>query len=221
MSFTLSSSIDDTFDYEGEILNINMNFDNILLLFEMFDDDTLTDADKIDIALDMLVIESDKLKFSSFEEMVEFFNYVMKEFLEIDLNKKKQKNGNKDQDGEEEEPEKFMDYQKDADIIYASFMAAYRIDLFEMQGKLHWKKFKALISHLSDDSKLKQVIGYRTAKIPTGKNVNKDHVDHIKKMKRVYSLEDEKENERRAQESSKALNIMGEALKERALKNKR
>lgn len=45
-----------------------------------------------------------------------------------------------------------MDYEQDADVIYASFLREYRIDLLETG--MHWYKFRALLNGLSDQSAL-------------------------------------------------------------------
>lgn len=52
-----------------------------------------------------------------------------------------------------------LDYQEDGEFIYASFLQAYGIDLFEVN--LHWHKFKALILGLPDDTKMAQIMGMR------------------------------------------------------------
>lgn len=49
------------------------------------------------------------------------------------------------------EPAK-MDYEQDADAIYASFLRDYGIDLLET--RMHWNKFRALMSGLSEQSAL-------------------------------------------------------------------
>jgi hypothetical protein len=215
-SFTLTSTFDDDhFEYKGDTYHVDMMFDNILLLFEMFDDESLLDISKIDLALEMLIDEYEAIEFETIDDMVELFQYVMKTFLEIDLSEQEQdnKNDQKDMQQEVETKKKFMDYSKDADIIYASFISAYNIDLFEQHGKMHWKKFRALVSHLDDNSKLKQVIGYRTMKIPTGKHADPDQVKHIKKMKQIYALENDQSDEEMAQ----SLNSFANALKQRSI----
>lgn len=40
-----------------------------------------------------------------------------------------------------------MDYEQDADVIYASFLSEYGIDLLDVE-RLHWRKFRALMSGL-------------------------------------------------------------------------
>jgi Bacteriophage Gp15 protein len=183
MTFKLTDTFDnDCFEYEGKVFHVDMAFDNILRLFEMFDDESFFEWEKILLALEILIVEYDELKDKPYEELFELFKYVMKEFLEIDLDKPAEKQ------------KKIMDYKKDAELIYASFFAVYKIDLFELHGKLHWKKFQALLTHLDDNSPFKQVIGYRTMKVPSEKQASKEYIQHVRKMKQLYALEDEKSN---------------------------
>lgn len=218
MSLKLTSTFDDSFEFEGNTLNLDLSFDNVLLMFEMLDDDDLDDAEKMLMALNMLIYECEEyLSETDFEVLRGLFKYVMKEFLEIEVDKEEEEeevSPGEQMDGESDKPIKFMDYQKDAGIIYASFMAAYKIDLFECQGKLHWTKFKELITHLPDDSKLKQVISYRTTKIPTGNKVDQEAVKHLRKMKRIYALEPERVQTK--EERNQAFDKLAEALKARA-----
>ena len=53
-----------------------------------------------------------------------------------------------------------IDYDIDADLIYASFMQAYGIDLTEVD--LHWHKFSALLSGIPGDTPMATIIGYRS-----------------------------------------------------------
>lgn len=182
---TLTTVFDDRFKYQGRVVNVNMAFDNILRLFEMFDDESLFEHEKFYIGLEMLTdLDEKDIYHMEFDKISALFKYVMKEFLGIDLEPKEGQ-------AEGETPTKFMDWKKDAELIYASFFAVYRMDLFEMHGKLHWDKFQALVAHLDDNSPLKQVIGYRTMKLPSEKEAGKDYVQHVRKMKEVYSLEEQ------------------------------
>lgn len=181
MSFTLTTDFDDCFEFKGKTFNVDMSFDNILLLFEMFDDKDLYEHEKVFYALQMLIEEFDELQLSSPNEAYELFKYLLKEFLDIDLDKK---------NDEGQSNVKMYDFTKDATLIYASFFAVYKVDLFELKGKLHWNKFEALLHHLDDNSPFKKVIGYRTMKVPNGQHVDKDYRNHIIKMKQLYSLDD-------------------------------
>lgn len=53
-----------------------------------------------------------------------------------------------------------LDYELDAELIYAAFLGQYGIDLFE--ADLHWHKFLALLKGLNDSTVLSKVIGYRS-----------------------------------------------------------
>ncbi|MFS0776265.1 Gp15 family bacteriophage protein [Neobacillus sp. 3P2-tot-E-2] len=182
MGFSLTSAFDeDYFEFKDRVLQVDMSFDNILLLYEMFDDEELEGYEKVHFALNLLINEYETLHLSSYKEAYELFEYVLLEFLGIDLD-------NKNNDGNTNV--KIYDFKKDAELIYASFFAVYKVDLFELKGKLHWKKFQALLNHLDDNSPFKQVIGYRTMKVPSEKEASKDYIKHVREMKRIYSLDD-------------------------------
>lgn len=182
MDFLLTMPFDeDLFEFKGEIFNVDMAFDNILLLFEMFDDEEIEDHEKVFLTFQMLIFEHEHLKFDTYEEAYELFKYLLREFLYIDLD-------NQSSDGQSKV--KMYDYQKDAELIFASFFAVYNMDLAQQQGKLHWKKFQALLTHLDDNSPFKKVIGYRVMKVPSEKESSKDYRQHVLKMKSLYSLDD-------------------------------
>lgn len=62
--------------------------------------------------------------------------------------------------------ENILDYDIDADFIFAAFMEHYGIDLVE--SEMHWYKFYALLSGLHD-TKLNEIIGYRLYENKNGK----------------------------------------------------
>lgn len=66
----------------------------------------------------------------------------------------------------EEESEPVMDFEQDADAIYASFHQVYGIDLIDIPF-LHWRKFRALLGGLGGDCALGRRIALRT--MDTGK----------------------------------------------------
>lgn len=184
---TLTKVFDDSFDYYGSILNVDMSFDNILRLFEMFEDEAFSNYEKVLIALEILIYEYEKdIKELNFSEQLTLYKYVLKEFLGINLEKNKN-------DGGESTNKKTMDFTKDAGLIYASFLSEYKIDLFEERGILHWDKFSALLSNLGDSTAFKQVVSYRTMKVPTTKEASEEYRNHVIKMKQVYGLEDPEE----------------------------
>lgn len=53
-----------------------------------------------------------------------------------------------------------LDFKLDSDLIYSAFMGQYGIDLVDIEH-LHWHKFLALLSGVTEGTKLYDVMGYR------------------------------------------------------------
>lgn len=188
----LAYPLDDTVEINGNKYLLNMAFDNILRLFDLLKDKEIDDTTKIEVGLLMLI--DDKLDDYSIEEKAEIFSQLF--VHAVGKPKKKQL---VDLDGNpmpeiSEEDEKVFDFVQDAEYIYASFMHTYGIDLFEQQGKLHWKKFKALLNGLSEDSIFSRVVGIRTAELPSGKGMQKER-ERLRKLKQKFALEEDDEDE--------------------------
>jgi hypothetical protein len=180
--FSLTSTFDDEFEYKGTVIRLNLAFDNVLRVFELLEDNTFYDFEKIDIALEILVENYEDIEPLSFGEKYRLYLYIFKEFLDIDFEKPV--------DGV---VKKIFDFKKDAGLIYASFLSAYHIDLFEQQGKLHWQKFIQLLTNLNKDTVFKEVVGIRQMKVPPPDKYNKEYREYVLRMKRLYRLEDETE----------------------------
>lgn len=75
------------------------------------------------------------------------------------------------------------DYEKDADVLVASFLNTYRVDL--TQDKLHWWVFRRLMLNLPDDSPFMQRVHYRVVDL---NKVDKKLQKHYRKMKSLYAL---------------------------------
>lgn len=180
MSFSLTSSFEDEFEYQGKVIMLDLAFDNVLRLFELFKDNAFSTIEKVEIALEIL-LSSHSHEYVDPLNIVEkhtLFLYIMKEFLDIDL-----------ENPSSEATRKLYDFEKDAGIIFASFLNAYNMDLFEQQGKLHWKKFIQLFSHLPDKTAMKEVIRIRTEKVPAQDNHNAEYRRNLMKLKSLYSLD--------------------------------
>ncbi len=83
------------------------------------------------------------------------------------------------------------DLAEDAAYIYGSFLAQYGIDLFD--AELHWWKFRALLTCLSDKSKFAQIVSYRSTDTQAIDDPNKRRF--YEKMKRLYALPDNRTQE--------------------------
>ena len=174
MEFKLTNRFNDQIEIDGKICELNLAYDTILRLFELFGDADYSVSQKLDIAYQMLVVDGPLIDISKKDKLIPF---ILKEFLDIDLFAKK-----------EQDLEKDYDLEQDAGYIYASFLFDYKMDLFEQQGKLHWIKFNHLLANLSKDSKFKEVIGYRKMKIPKSTKGNEDYRKHVIAMKKAYKL---------------------------------
>ncbi len=81
-----------------------------------------------------------------------------------------------------------LDFEEDGEYIYASFMLDYGIDLIDMQGLLHWKKFIALFQGLSEQSKISEVMRIRGMDIPKFNGKNQEQIRKIQELKSYYAL---------------------------------
>ena len=187
--FSLTSTFDDEFEYKGTVIRLNLAFDNVLRVFELLEDDTFYDWEKVDIALEILVENYEDIADLPINEKFEMYAYIFKEFLDIDFTK-----------AENGIVKKVFDFKKDAGLIYASFLSAYHMDLFEQQGKLHWQKFIQLLTNLNKDTVFKEVVNIRQMKVPPPDKYNREYREYVLKMKQLYRLEDETQiiNEKQA-----------------------
>lgn len=179
----------DSLNYKGDTLHLDLSFDNVLRLYQLFDDEQINDLDKIIITLEMLIYEYDLIRGTAFDEQLELYKHILNEFLDIDLYDK-DKEGAVADDDKDEPVKRVMDFDKDAALIYASFLSEYNIDLFEVQDRMHWDQFSVLLANLSDKTAFKQVVSYRTMKVPSSKDASKEYRDHVIKMKKIYNLDD-------------------------------
>lgn len=79
-------------------------------------------------------------------------------------------------------------YDQDDELIFAAFLAQYRIDLTEIEY-LHWWKFKALFNSLHDDNKICEVMSIRNKDL--SKIKDKEERKYYKEMQEYYKIEEE------------------------------
>lgn len=75
-------------------------------------------------------------------------------------------------------------YEYDAEMIYAAFYQAYRIDL--STARLHWWQFHALFRSLPESCVLTRAIGYRAMEIPADASAKER--ERLQRMKDLYAL---------------------------------
>ena len=186
----LSRKLTDKLVIDDEEFPLNLSFDNVLRLFEMWRDEDVPEFVKPHFGIRILTGET--LEDFTVEEMSGVFNEVFEEHIslstvednhvEYDLagNPMKTTVSNS---GQEKAP---YDIRFDGDYIYASFLQAYGIDLFDVQGVLHWKKFNALLSGLPEGTKFMEVIKIRKWKPQKGDSA--EYKEEMRRLQKDYAL---------------------------------
>lgn len=182
----LTDRFDDSITIDGKDYALDLSFDNVLRIYELKDDDEIDDYTKIEYMFEMLVIGGESLDLS-IEQKSMIVEKIFDTFILVESKYKDQQ----ETQNAEESAKKIWDINKDAELIYASFLFDYQIDLFEQQGKLHWRKFVALLNGLSENSPFMQVVKIRTMEVPKANKYNAKEREMIRKLKRIYALEQE------------------------------
>lgn len=185
MAMDLAYPLTDTVEIDGKTYKLDLSFDNVLRLIDMLNDKQLDDITQIETGLYMLLgVELDypinKKEEIFYQIFYETIGKEVEENIPVDIE------GNPMPAKKEE---KVYSIKQDAPYIYASFYQDYGIDLYEMQGKLHWEKFKALLEGLRPDTKFKEIVNIRTMELPTGKGTEKQR-KHIRELKEIYKLDE-------------------------------
>jgi len=181
----LAYPLTETVEIDGKEYHIDLSFDNVLRLIDMLNDDELDDITQIETGLYMLL--GVRLDYP-IDKKEHIFHEIFKQTIgkEIEENQPVDISGNPMPQKKEEQ---VYSIKHDAEYIFASFYQDYGIDLFEWQGKLHWEKFKALLSGLRSDTQFKEIIAIRTMELPTGKGTEKER-KKIRELKEIYKLKD-------------------------------
>lgn len=182
----LTDRLNDSIEYNGKLIELQLYFDTVLRSFELWQDDELSDEEKVDVFLEMFVDNIDDIEDMVIHEKVRLVNVIIERFI-LEQQEMEQQVASKAEGSTANK--KLYDMEKDAQFIYASFLYDYGIDLFEQHGKLHWRKFKALFNSLSKDSKFMEVVGIRAADIPKPNKYNQKERQRLIDLKRLYRLE--------------------------------
>lgn len=173
----LTEITDNIFQTAKSRLIINPAFDIVLEIQKLFREEDLTEFEKVDQALQMLIVNDWNLRLYSPREKVNLLNEISKKYITV----KKRPNVKKS-------PRPVLDFEEDGDYIYASFMQEYHIDLIDEQGKLPWKKFLFLFNGLSSDTKIKQVMRIRDMDVPEYNGKNMKQIQEIQRLQSYYAL---------------------------------
>ena len=202
----LSRKLTDKLVIDDKEYALDLSFDTVLKMFEMMRDADIPEYIKPHFAIRMLISKSlagstreekaesfnNDFENYSIEEMSKVFKSVFEEHIslsdvednhvEYDLAGNPMKTTASD-DTKQRAP---YDIRYDGDYIYSSFLQAYGIDLFDVQGKLHWRKFNALLSGLPEGTKLMEVIKIRKWKPQKGDS--SEYKEEMRRLQKDYAL---------------------------------
>ena len=170
-------------------LRIRTDFRESIKFELLMQDKTISESDKIKMALNLYYYEPEKLQ--NIEQAIKDILWFYKCGKE-----EKKEHANKENDVTNKQKQIYS-YEFDAEYIYSAFMEQYKIDLNKIKY-LHWWKFRALLISLNENILFSKIMGYRTMNI--SKIKDKEMKKYYKKMKDLYSLpdmrsEEEKEND--------------------------
>ena len=171
----LYSQISAIYKYGNKKLKLDLAFDVVLKVFDIQKENIFTDADKINLCLELLIKNYRTIKRLSLQEKNKLLRGILDDYI---LDNSKKSGSNK----------KVFDFKDDEEYIYASFMSCYGIDLYTQQGKLPWKKFIALFKGLTDDTKIKEVMSIRAKELPTPTKYNQKEIQNLRELKAYYAL---------------------------------
>lgn len=181
--FSIAYEEEDIFEYQGNTFKIDMSFDNIIKVSDLLLDEDIQDDDKPDIVFYMLLECEFQCENWQKQEMIDL---LMKKIfssdvgesdsvlLDLDGNPMPSPMSNK---------RVYFSFKYDAEYIFASFYQAYKIDLIQEQGKLHYKKFLALLNGLPENTIFKQIVDIRKKPYPTGKGSGAEKAELKRKKK--------------------------------------
>lgn len=95
----------------------------------------------------------------------------------------------------------YFDFEYDAELIYSAFLQQYKIDL--CSADMHWWKFKALLTGLSEDTHFIKVVQYRSMDV--SKIKDKEQKKFYLSMKKQYKLPDKRSEEQKEKQLNHAL----------------
>lgn len=181
-----------TVQIAGVEVPINTDF-RVWIRFELMNlDDSISGVERAQRTLKSIFPDLSVIGVGSFNAIVEAISwfygggdrkYNMYEIREQERMKNKAKKA--EENGEKVSKETaYYDYVYDADYIFAAFMQQYGIDLNSV--KMHWWKFKALFRGLTDQTRFKQIVSYRSMEITSG--MSDAEKRQYRELKAMYAL---------------------------------
>lgn len=179
-------------EIDGIEYKINTDF-RIGIMFELLiQDNTLTDMEKVEIALNLYYPEIPHDPIQALEKILWFYRCGKEYDAE---------SSQEDTEGTTQQ-QAIYSFEHDAEYIYAAFLDQYGIDLQDIEH-LHWWKFRALFKGLKEDNLIVKIMGYRAIKIDD--NMTDSEKKFYRRMKRIYALPDNRTQEEKERDFTNAI----------------
>ena len=179
-------------EIDGIEYKINTDF-RIGIMFELLiQDNTLTDMEKVEIALNLYYPEIPHDPIQALEKILWFYRCG------------KEYDAESPQEGTEgtTQQQAIYSFEHDAEYIYAAFLDQYGIDLQDIEH-LHWWKFRALFKGLKEDNLIVKIMGYRAIKIDD--SMTDSEKKFYRRMKKIYALPDNRTQEEKERDFTNAI----------------
>lgn len=191
--------VPDKVEVGGKMYKINSDFRTSILFELLMFDDSVDDESKYIQALELYypILPPE----SNLEEAIYKILWFYGGGKEDDRKESSEKNTTK--------VEQVYSYEYDDTYIYSSFLSQYQIDLQDVEH-LHWWKFKAMFESLKEDTKICEIMKYRS--IDLSKIHDKEEKAFYKKMKNLYELPKYIDKEQKEKEDEIANILMGNGI---------
>jgi hypothetical protein len=159
---------------DGTEVKINTDFRFSIRFEQLINDNTLEDEEIFTRALEIFYPIIPPNINQAIDKLLWFYRCGK------DINNKKKGSSSK---------EEIFSFDYDGEKICGAFLAQYGIDL--TQDNLHWWKFKALFSSLTDEHEISKIMSIRAMDL--NKIKDKNMKEHYIKLKKLYSIPRSKE----------------------------
>lgn len=179
-------------EFDGTELPIDLTFDNVLDVFDILEDSDLFPEEKVNMCLELLISDFEKIFQGSSEQQFLLFNYILENYISVGGSEgiETDRLGNPMPNAVKEK--RTISLVHDAKYIYASFRQI-GINLFEEQGRMMWEEFQALLESLPDDTILARIMQIRTWEPSKGESAKEK--ERMRKLQQKYALPDSEAGE--------------------------
>ena len=179
--------------YTPSEVKIRTDFRESIKFELLMQDNKISKEDKVALALNLYYYDLSQIKDlkQAVKDMLWFYSCGREEASEEDK-----------EESEEIKNKQIYSYEFDSEYIYSAFYEQYGIDLNKIKY-LHWWKFKALFNSLNKDTRIVEIMGYRS--INPNKIKDKSTRKHYIKMQKIYALPDMRSDEEKEADFAESL----------------